>query len=174
MVEGAGFVLNNQMDDFSAKPGVKNKYGVVGNALNAIEPGKRMLSSMSPTILLREEKPALIIGASGGSTIFTSLFQTILNIYEYGMPVQRAVDTMRFHHQLPDAYLIRHDPREVPDQTYADLEARGYTVKVNSWGSVDGWGPLGRVEAIHIDGDKVEAASDIRGIGESVVIPQGD
>ena len=174
VVEDAGFVLNNQMDDFSAKPGVKNRYGVVGSTLNAIEPGKRMLSSMSPTILLREEKPALIIGASGGSTIFTSVFQTILNIYDYGMPVQSAVDNIRFHHQLPDAYLIRHDPREVPTKTYADLEAMGYTVKVNSWGTLDGWGPLGRVEAIHIDGDKVEAASDIRGIGKSVVLPQGD
>jgi gamma-glutamyltranspeptidase/glutathione hydrolase len=82
VVEGAGFVLNNQMDDFSAKPGVKNKFGVVGNTRNAIEPGKRMLSSMTPTILLRDGRPALVIGTSGGSTIFTSVLQVILNSYD--------------------------------------------------------------------------------------------
>ena len=79
-VTGAGFVLNNEMDDFSAKQGVKNMYGVVGNARNAIEPGKRMLSSMTPTILLKDKKPALIIGTTGGSTIFTQVFQVILNL----------------------------------------------------------------------------------------------
>jgi gamma-glutamyltranspeptidase/glutathione hydrolase len=167
VVEGAGFALNNQMDDFSAKPGHKNKFGVIGNAFNSIEPGKRMLSSMSPTILLKDEKPALVIGASGGSTIFTSIFQVILNVYDYAMPLQAAVDASRYHHQLPDAYLIRHDPREVPADVTRELEAFGYSVEENSWGT------LGRVEAIHIDGDKVEAASDVRGFGDTRIIPAG-
>ena len=88
VVEGAGFVLNNEMDDFSAKPGVKNKFGVIGSTRNAIEPGKRMLSSMTPTILLKGDKPALVIGTPGGSTIFTSVFQVILNLYDYAMPLR--------------------------------------------------------------------------------------
>jgi gamma-glutamyltranspeptidase/glutathione hydrolase len=167
VVEGAGFALNNQMDDFSAKPGHKNKFGVIGNTFNSIEPGKRMLSSMSPTILLKDEKPAMVIGASGGSTIFTSIFQVILNVYDYAMPLQAAVDATRYHHQLPDAYLIRHDPREVPTDVTRELKALGYSVEENSWGT------LGRVEAIRIDGDKVEAASDVRGFGDTRIIPAG-
>ena len=165
VVQGAGFVLNNQMDDFSAKPGVKNKFGVIGNTHNAIEPGKRMLSSMSPTIMLREGKPALVIGTPGGSTIFTSVFQVILNIYDYAMPLEAAVNATRFHHQLPDAYIIRHDRREIPDETRRDLQAMGYTVEPNSWGN------LGNIAAIRIEGDSVEAARDNRGRGEARIIP---
>ena len=129
--------------------------------------GVSMLSSMSPTILLKDEKPALVIGASGGSTIFTSILQVILNVYDYAMPLQAAVDATRYHHQLPDAYLIRHDPREVPADLTQELEAFGYSVETNSWGA------LGRVEAIRIDGDKVEAASDVRGFGDTRIIPAG-
>lgn len=164
VVEGAGFVLNNQMDDFSAKPGIKNKFGVVGNTRNAIEPGKRMLSSMTPTILLKDGRPALVIGTSGGSTIFTSVFQVILNIYDYDMPLQAAVDATRFHHQLPDAYLVRHDQREIPVRTVRELQAMGYTVQENAWGN------LGRIEAIRVDGESVQAASDVRGRGEARVV----
>lgn len=165
VVEGAGFVLNNQMDDFSAKPGVKNKFGVIGNTHNAIEPGKRMLSSMSPTIMLRDDKPALVIGSPGGSTIFTSVFQVILNIYDYAMPLGAAVNATRFHHQLPDAYVIRHDRREIPDETRRDLQAMGYTVEPNSWGD------LGNIAAIRIEGDRVEAARDNRGRGVARILP---
>ena len=164
VVEGAGFVLNNQMDDFSAKPGVKNKFGVVGNTRNAIEPGKRMLSSMTPTILLRDGRPALVIGTSGGSTIFTSVLQVILNSYDYDMPLQAAVDATRFHHQLPDAYLVRHDQREIPARTVRELQAMGYTVQANAWGN------LGRIEAIRVDGETVQAASDVRGRGEARLV----
>jgi gamma-glutamyltranspeptidase/glutathione hydrolase len=164
VVEGAGFVMNNQMDDFSAKVGVKNKFGVIGNTLNAIEPNKRMLSSMTPTILLQKGEPALIIGTRGGSTIFTSMMQVILNLYDYAMPLQTAVDATRFHHQLPDALLIRHDPREISKQTDTQLRKLGYVVNANSWGT------MGDIQAIKIDGGKIEAASDTRGRGEARLI----
>ena len=164
VVEGAGFVLNNQMDDFSAKVGVKNKYGVIGSTRNAIAPHKRMLSSMTPTILLKDGEPALILGTRGGSTIFTSMMQVILNLYDYAMPLQASVDATRFHHQLPDALVIRHDPREIPKQTVTQLRELGYVVQDNSWGN------MGDVHAIKIDADKVEAASDIRGNGEARLI----
>jgi gamma-glutamyltranspeptidase/glutathione hydrolase len=164
VVEGAGFVLNNEMDDFSAKPGVKNKFGVIGNAHNAIAPGKRMLSSMTPTILLNQGRPALILGSEGGSTIFTSIYQVILNVYDYGMSLQAAVDATRYHHQLPDGLLIRHDQRDIPEQTSRDLSRMGYTVQANSWGN------LGDIQAIKIDGEVVQAASDSRGRGEAILV----
>jgi gamma-glutamyltranspeptidase/glutathione hydrolase len=164
VVEGAGFVLNNEMDDFSAKPGVKNKFGVIGNNRNAIMPGKRMLSSMTPTIILKDKQPALVIGTPGGSTIFTSVFQVILNLYDYSMPLQAAVDATRYHHQLPDARLIRHDQRPIPEQTRLALEKMGYTVEANSWGN------LGDITAIYIADGQVQAASDGRGRGEARTI----
>jgi gamma-glutamyltranspeptidase/glutathione hydrolase len=166
VVAGAGFLLNNEMDDFSAKPGVPNKFGVVGNDMNAIEPGKRMLSSMTPTLLLRDGRPELVIGTPGGSTIFTSIYQVILNLYLHGMPLQTAVDATRFHHQLPDAGLIRHDRREIPAHTAAKLEELGYTVGPNSWGN------LGDIQAIRVSGTRVEAASDSRGRGRAMVIQE--
>lgn len=164
VVEGAGFVLNNEMDDFSAKVGVKNKFGVIGNARNAIEPGKRMLSSMTPTIVLKDGKPALVIGSPGGSTIITSVYQVILNLYAYGMPLQGAADATRYHHQLPDANLIRHDQREIPAATTKALTDMGYKVEPNSWGN------LGDIQAIKIEGTEVQAASDSRGRGQSFLI----
>ena len=164
VVEGAGFVLNNEMDDFSAKVGVKNKFGVIGNALNAIEPGKRMLSSMTPTILLKNDKPALVMGTQGGSTIITSVFQVILNLYAYGMPLQNAIDATRYHHQMPDATVIRHDQREIPAATTKTLTDMGYKLEPNSWGN------LGNIQAIKIEGTEVQAASDSRGQGQSFLI----
>jgi gamma-glutamyltranspeptidase/glutathione hydrolase len=167
VVEGAGYLLNNQMDDFSAKVGVPNKFGVVGNARNAIEPGKRMLSSMTPTILLREGKPALVIGTPGGSTIFTSVYQVILNLYDYNMPLAQAVNALRFHHQLPESRLIRHDQREAPVSTVEGLQALGYTVEENDWGD------LGDIQAIGVSSTGVSAAADGRGRGvaRTVQIP---
>lgn len=159
VVSGAGFLLNNEMDDFSAKAGAPNKFGVVGSDRNAIEPGKRMLSSMTPTIFLENGDTALVIGTPGGSTIFTSIFQVILNLYEYRMPLQQAVDATRFHHQLPDATLIRHDRRTVPQATTAGLQAMGYTVEANSWGD------LGDIQAIQRTDAGVQAAADQRGRG---------
>jgi gamma-glutamyltranspeptidase/glutathione hydrolase len=110
IVEGAGFLLNNEMDDFSVKPGVPNVYGVVGNIANEIQPGKRMLSSMSPTILLRDNTVQMVIGTPGGSTIFTSVFQAIINIEDFSMTPEQALDAGRFHHQLLPADLITYSP----------------------------------------------------------------
>lgn len=159
VVEGAGFLLNNEMDDFSAKPGVPNAFGVIGNQRNAIAPGKRMLSSMTPTILLQDGKPTLVVGTPGGSTIFTSVFQVILNLYDFNMPLQTAVDSTRFHHQLPEAYLLRHDQRQIDTGVRLSLEKMGYTVEPNAWGN------LGDIQAIRVTTDGVEAAADSRGRG---------
>ncbi|GAB3270804.1 gamma-glutamyltransferase [Parahaliea aestuarii] len=164
VVAGGGFLLNNEMDDFSAAPGVPNAFGVIGNERNAIAPGKRMLSSMTPTILLRGGQPALVLGSPGGSTIFTSVFQVILNLEDFGMPLQAAVDATRFHHQLPEATLLRHDQREIPRATLKGLKALGYTVEPNSWGD------LGDVQAIRIGADGIEAAADSRGRGAAQVL----
>ena len=163
VVEGAGFLLNNEMDDFSAKPGVPNKFGVIGNDNNAIAPNKRMLSSMTPTLLLQDDTPGLVIGTPGGSTIFTSVFQVILNLYDYQMPLQAAVDATRYHHQLPAQLLIRHDQRDIPVETRQELEAMGYLVEPNSWGN------LGDMQAIQRTSDGLQAASDSRGRGVAQV-----
>ena len=165
VVAGAGYLLNNQMDDFSASPGVPNVFGVVGNARNAIAPGKRMLSSMTPTILLQQGEPVLVLGTPGGSTIFTSVFQVLLNLYDHGMSLQAAVDALRFHHQLPEADLVRHDRRAIPGATRSGLERMGYRVQANDWGD------LGDVQAVQIRGGAVTAASDGRSYGEARVTP---
>lgn len=103
VVDGAGFFMNNEMDDFSAKPGVPNQFGLIGAEANSIEPGKRMLSSMTPTIVLKNDQPYLILGSPGGSTIITTVLQVILNVAEFDMDIQEAVNAPRFHHQwLPD------------------------------------------------------------------------
>ena len=109
VVEGAGFLLNNEMDDFSSKPGVPNQFGLIGSEANKIEPGKRMLSSMSPTIVLKENKPFLIVGSPGGSTISTVVLQVIMNVLDFEMDIQQAIDMPRIHHQwLPD--LVYYEP----------------------------------------------------------------
>jgi gamma-glutamyltranspeptidase/glutathione hydrolase len=166
VVEGAGFLLNNQMDDFSAKPGVPNKFGVIGGDMNAIAPGKRMLSSMTPTILLRNNRPVTVLGTPGGSTIFTSIFQVILNLYDFDMSAQQAVTATRFHHQLPAARLIRYDQdRQVSAQLRERLQGYGYAVEPNSWGN------LGAVQLINRTPEgALEAASDPRGRGRALVI----
>lgn len=163
VVAGAGFLLNDQMDDFSAKVGVPNKFGVVGGDRNAIAPGRRMLSSMTPTILLQDGEPALIIGTEGGSTIFTSVFQVILNLYDFNMPLPQAVNALRYHHQLPAAKLIRHDRRKIPADTRSGLEKMGYTVEQNDW-------DLGDIQAISILDGQVTAAADGRGKGAARVV----
>jgi gamma-glutamyltranspeptidase/glutathione hydrolase len=165
VVEGAGFLLNNQMDDFSAKPGVPNAFGVIGANMNAIEPGKRMLSSMSPALILREGDPVVVLGTPGGSTIFTSVFQVLINLFDFGMDSEQAVAATRFHHQLPAATTIRYDlGRELEPALRAGLENMGYTLEPN-W-----WGPLGDVQLIRIDEEGVVgAAADPRGRGRAEV-----
>jgi len=166
VVAGAGFLLNNQMDDFSAKPGVPNKFGVIGGDMNAIAPGKRMLSSMTPTILLRDERPVAVLGTPGGSTIFTSIFQVLLNVYDFDMGAEQAVAATRFHHQLPAAKLIRYDKdRELSPQLRDRLRRYGYEVEPNSWGN------LGAVQlVIRNPQGLLDAASDPRGRGRAEVI----
>ncbi len=116
VVEGAGFLLNNQMDDFSAKPGVANYYGVVGAEANAIAPGKRMLSSMTPTIVLKGGAVDMVLGSPGGSTIITSVFQTIVNVLDFGMDGAQSVSATRFHHQLLPPDLVTYSPgRPLPE-----------------------------------------------------------
>ena len=106
-VENSGFFLNNEMDDFSSKPGFPNFFGVLGSEANSIQPGKRMLSAMTPTIVLKNNKPKLILGSPGGPSIITSVFQTILNVIEYEMDVNEAVSAPRFHHQwYPDLIVM--------------------------------------------------------------------
>jgi len=163
VAEGAGFLLNNEMDDFSIKPGVPNAYGVVGSTANEIQPGKRMLSSMTPTILLRDGRVTTVIGTPGGSTIFTSVFQGILNLVDIGMTPAEAVAAGRFHHQLLPPELVTYSPsRPLPDGTIVELESRGYDVKPHGW-------EFGDVQIIHDDGTGLRAGSDPRGRGEARV-----
>jgi gamma-glutamyltranspeptidase/glutathione hydrolase len=154
-VKGAGFLLNNEMDDFSAKPGVPNMFGLVGGKANNIQPGKRMLSSMTPTIVEKEGKLFMVVGTPGGSTIITSVFQTILNVIEFNQSMQRAVDSKRFHHQwLPDVVYVEKDA--IDSATCLKLEQKGYKI-------IDG-GPSGRVDAIlKTKWDYYEGGADPRG-----------
>ncbi|HOZ84219.1 MAG TPA: gamma-glutamyltransferase [Niabella sp.] len=154
VVAGAGFLLNNEMDDFSVKPGSPNLYGAVGGKANAIEPGKRMLSSMSPTIVLKNNQPYLVVGTPGGTTIPTSVFQTIVNIIDFRMTTTDAVNKPKFHHQwLPDEVFI--EKTFLP--TTADaLRSMGYRLISR--------GEIGRTEVIKVLSDgRFEAVADFRG-----------
>ncbi len=164
VVKGAGFLLNNEMDDFSVKPGVPNIFGVVGSTANEIQPGKRMLSSMSPTILLADGKVAMVVGTPGGSTIFTSVFQAIVNVLDYGMTPFEAVAATRFHHQLLPPDLITYSvTRPLPPTTISVLGEMGYRAEPHPW-------EFGDVQIVwHDDGDWVPA-SDPRDRGDSRVI----
>ena len=164
VVEGAGFLLNNEMDDFSVKPGVPNMYGVVGSTANEIQPGKRMLSSMSPTILLRDDKVEMVLGTPGGSTIFTTVFQAIVNIYDFGMTPIEAAGAARFHHQLLPPELITYSPTvPLPAETIGALGDAGYRVEPHSFN-------YGDLHIIYSHDGKIEAGSDPRFWGESRVI----
>ncbi|OZB38721.1 MAG: gamma-glutamyltransferase [Alishewanella sp. 34-51-39] len=164
VVRGAGFLLNNEMDDFSAKAGVPNAFGVVGSDANAIAPGKRMLSSMAPTIILKDQQPALVIGTPGGSTIFTSIFQVINNLYDFQMTPQQAVAAARFHHQLLPQDQIRLEPYQTLNaQTQAELTQKGYQLHTPNW-------DLGDIQLILINKAGTTAVSDPRGRGKALVI----
>jgi len=154
VVGGAGFFLNDEMDDFSSKPGVPNIYGAVGGEANAIAPGKRMLSSMTPTLVLQNEKPFLVVGTPGGTTIPTSVFQTIVNIIDFKMSTEDAVYKPKFHHQwLPDQIDVE---KSFPQETRDALVKMGYKVVQRS--------NIGRVEVIKILADgSFEAVADNRG-----------
>lgn len=154
VVGGAGFLLNNEMDDFSVKPGVPNMYGALGAEANAIVPGKRMLSSMSPTIVVKEGKPWIIVGTPGGTTIPTSVFQSLVNIIDFGLSAEDAVNKPKFHHQwYPDNVSVE---RDFPEDVVKQLETMGYSIRKR--------GAIGRTELIliHEDGS-IEAVADKRG-----------
>ncbi len=155
VAEGAGFILNNEMDDFSVKPGYPNVYGLIGGEANSVQPGKRMLSCMTPTILDKNEELFLVVGTPGGSTIITSVFQTILNVVEYGMGMQEAVTAGRFHHQwLPD--LVSLEETALDSVTLSELQQMGHTFKNR--------GSIGRVDAILVvPGGILEGGADPRG-----------
>lgn len=139
VVSGAGFLLNNEMDDFSVKPGAPNMYGLVGGEANAIAPGKRMLSSMTPTIIEKNSDLFMVVGTPGGSTIITSVFQTILNVIEFDKSMQSAVEAKRFHHQwLPDEVFV--EKGALDSLTTEKLKAKGYKITPR--------GAMGRVDAI--------------------------
>jgi gamma-glutamyltranspeptidase/glutathione hydrolase len=164
VVSGAGFLLNNEMDDFSAKPGTPNIFGVVGNTANEVQPGKRMLSSMSPTLLIKDNEAQLVIGTPGGSTIFTSVFQAIINILDFNMSPLEAVAATRFHHQLLPPDLITQSPSlPLSDNTIEGLADKGYRVEPHSF-------EFGDIQVIWRDGDKLRPASDPRDRGVSKIV----
>ena len=154
VIGGAGFFINNEMDDFSIKPGIPNMFGAVGGEANAIKPGKRMLSSMTPTIVLKDNKLFLVVGTPGGTTIPTSVFQTLVNIIEFNMSTEDAVYKPKFHHQwLPDQVDAE---RNFPKSVLDTLQKMGYTIKER--------GGIGRTEVIKVLPDgKLEAVADNRG-----------
>jgi gamma-glutamyltranspeptidase/glutathione hydrolase len=154
VIGGAGFFLNDEMDDFSIKPGTPNLYGAVGGEANAIAPNKRMLSSMTPTIVLKNDKPFLTVGTPGGTTIVTSVFQTIIDVVDFKMSLEDAVQKPKFHHQwLPDRIDVE---ASFPENIKKELEQMGYTINVRA--------TIGRTEAIQILEDgSFKAVADGRG-----------
>ena len=158
VVRGAGFLLNNEMDDFSAKPGVPNMFGATGGAANAIAPGKRPLSSMTPTFVFRDGQLWLVLGTPGGTTIFTTVFQVLVNRVDFGMSLDDAVRAPRFHHQWPPP-TREEDPVwfESAPAAAEGLRALGYSVRIR--------GRIGDVHAVELESRTARGASDPRGIG---------
>ena len=155
MVQGAGFFLNNEMDDFSSKPGSPNLYGLIGGEANAIAPNKRMLSSMTPTIVTYNDKLKMVLGTPGGSTIITSVYQTLLNVIDHGMGMQEAVNAKRVHHQwYPDE--IRVETDALSNSTQAQLEDLGHRLRMTD--------KIGRMDCILVLPDgRLEGGADPRG-----------
>lgn len=154
VVSGAGFFLNNEMDDFSIKPGVPNMFGAVGGEANSIQPNKRMLSSMTPTIVLKNGKPYMVVGTPGGTTIPTSVYQSIVNVIDFKLNANISVNSPKFHHQwLPESVTFE---KNFPESTIKDLEKLGYKTEERN--------QIGRTEMILIDENgNIHAVADGRG-----------
>jgi len=166
VVSGAGFLLNNEMDDFSAKPGAPNIYGVVGGDANAIAPGKRPLSTMTPTILTEHGRVAVVIGTLGGSRIATSIFQVLTNWHDFHSPLEAAVAAPRIHHQLlPPDTLFEEPYATLGPAVRAALTARGYTFVNQGWN--------GDIQAIVVAASGATAVADPRGRGVARVLAPG-
>ena len=158
-VTGAGFILNNEMDDFSSKPGVPNMFGLLGNEANAIQPSKRPLSSMTPSIILKDNKPFLILGTPGGSTIITTVLQNFLNVTLHDMTIKEAVDAPRFHSQwMPD--LIEYEKNSLSKKMIKQLEEMGHNLKLR--------GNIGEANGIMIDENGFWGGADKRGENTAV------
>ena len=160
VVKGAGFLLNNEMDDFSVKPGAPNMYGLVGGEANAIAPNKRMLSCMTPTIIAKDGELFMVVGTPGGSTIITSVFQTIVNVIDFNQSMQTAVNSKKFHHQwLPDQVDI--EPQALDSLTIEKLKAKGYKIVPR--------GAIGRVDAIlRTKWGYYQGGADLRGDDKAI------
>jgi gamma-glutamyltranspeptidase/glutathione hydrolase len=161
LVEGAGFFLNNEMDDFSVKAGVPNQFGLVGAEANAIQPGKRMLSSMTPTIVEKNGKLLMVVGTPGGSTIITNVYQVIINVLEHGLTMQEAVDAKKMHSQwLPDRVVVEQGLDSLMLDT---LRSMGHDIR-----EID---QIGRIEAILVTEDgMLEGAADITRTGDATAM----
>jgi gamma-glutamyltranspeptidase/glutathione hydrolase len=161
LVEGAGFFLNNEMDDFSSKPGTSNMYGLMGNEANAIQPGKRPLSSMTPVIVLKDKKPFLLIGSPGGATIITTSMQTILNVIIHGLDIQDAVSANRVHSQwLPD--ILFYEKNGLSKDVLMNLNQKGHVTKIHPWVE---WG---QANCIMINENGYYGGADSRGENTAV------
>jgi gamma-glutamyltranspeptidase/glutathione hydrolase len=156
VIRGGGYLMNNEMDDFSIKAGTPNMYGLIGNKANAIAPGKRMLSSMTPTIIEKDGRLLMVLGTPGGSTIITSVYQTVLNVLEHGMTMQQAVNALKFHHQwLPDKTTF--EVNAFSEATIQKLTGKGYVLEQQR-------NTIGRMDCILVTPDGwLEGASDPRG-----------
>jgi gamma-glutamyltranspeptidase/glutathione hydrolase len=155
IVDGAGFLLNNEMDDFSIQPGHANMYGLVGGEANSVEPTKRMLSSMTPTILEKDGNLFMVLGTPGGSTIITAVFQTIINIIDFDMSIEQAVNSPRFHHQwYPDEIKLESDIAKDSNLIF-QLKAMNHNLNFVS--------SMNRVDAILVKKNKYFGGADNRG-----------
>jgi gamma-glutamyltranspeptidase/glutathione hydrolase len=162
VVEGAGFLLNNEMDDFSGKPGVMNQFGLLGTEANSILPEKRMLSSMTPTIILKDDKPYIVIGSPGGSQIITTVLQVALNCIDFGMNIREAIEAPRIHHQwMPDS--VFYEMNSLKPEAKQELTKMGY----HFWDEGYETRFIGIAEGIMIDQKNkiIYGASDPRGGG---------
>ncbi len=152
LVRETGIILNNEMDDFSIRAGLPNVYGLIGGRANSLQPKKRPLSSMAPTIILQGDRPVLVVGASGGPRIISATLQTILNALDFGMPLKKAVGSPRIHHQWEPNKLLAE--RKISRETKNSLARKGHTIKNRS--------SLGAVQAILVDGEKISGEADPR------------